>query len=108
MSNVNIEPSWKGVLQEYFETLEFETLANFVKSEYQTKAIFPSPENIFAAFKQTPFDQVKVIILGQDPYHGGNQAHGLSFSVQNDVKIPPSLQNIYKEIQQEFNMLKMR
>ena len=106
MSNVNIEPSWKAVLQEYFDTVEFENLTNFVKNEYQTKTIFPEPEHIFAAFQQAPFNEVKVVILGQDPYHGENQAHGLSFSVQNDIKVPPSLQNIYKEIQQEFNIKK--
>jgi uracil-DNA glycosylase len=106
MSDVQIEPTWKTILQEYFETAEFENLINFIKTEYQTKTIFPAVNKIFEAFWQTPFHKVKVIILGQDPYHGINQAHGLSFSVQNGVKAPPSLQNIYKEIQQEFNIKK--
>lgn len=106
MSNINIEREWKEVLQDYFETKEFENLANFVKSEYQTKTIFPSPENIFAAFQKTPFSKAQVIILGQDPYYGENQAHGLSFSVQNGVKIQPSLHNIYKEIEQELSIKK--
>jgi len=103
--SIQIEESWKAVLQEYFETKEFENLTDFVKSEYQTKTIFPPIGEIFAAFWQTPFSQVKVIILGQDPYHGANQAHGLSFSVQSG-RIPPSLGNIYKEIQNEFNIKK--
>ena len=106
MSKVQIEPSWQAVLQEYFETTEFAALTDFVKAEYQTKTVYPAPNNIFRAFWLTPFDQVKVVILGQDPYHGPNQAHGLSFSVQNGVKIPPSLRNIYKEIETEFGIKK--
>jgi uracil-DNA glycosylase len=106
MPNVNIEPSWKELLEEYFETPEFENLVSFVKNEYQTKTIFPAPNKIFEAFWQTPLEKVKVIILGQDPYHGDNQAHGLSFSVPVRVKVPPSLQNIYKEIEKELNIKK--
>ncbi len=103
---VQIEPEWKEVLQEYFKKDEFENLTTFVKNEYLTKTVFPSPENIFKAFWNTPFSKVKVVILGQDPYHGFGQAHGLSFSVQDGVKVPPSLQNIYKELQDEFGIKK--
>lgn len=106
MPNVNIEPQWKAVLQQYFELPEFEQLTDFVKSEYQAKTVYPKPEDIFKAFWQTPISQVKVVILGQDPYHGPNQAHGLSFSVQNGVTVPPSLKNIYKEIELEFGTKK--
>ncbi len=103
---VTIHQSWKAVLQEYFDTKEFTDLTEFVKNEYKTKVIYPKANNIFKAFDLTPFDQVKVIVLGQDPYHGPNQAHGLSFSVENGVKLPPSLQNIYKEIEAEFDIKK--
>jgi len=105
-NQVNIENEWRFVLEEYFETPEFKTLTDFVKQEYQTKNIYPKSEDIFRAFWETSFSKVKVVILGQDPYHGVNQAHGLSFSVQNGVKLPPSLQNIYKEIQTEFEIKK--
>jgi uracil-DNA glycosylase len=104
--NVQIEPEWKTVLEGYFSKLEFEKLSKFVKAEYQSKQVFPVPENIFKAFWNTPFSKVKVVILGQDPYHGQGQAHGLAFSVQNGVKVPPSLQNIYKEIEAEFGIKK--
>ncbi len=106
MSNINIEPEWKAVLGDYFETSEFIELTDFVKDEYQTKTIYPKPQDIFAAFQKTPFSQVKVIILGQDPYHGENRAHGLSFSVPDGINPPPSLKNIYKEIEQEFGVKK--
>lgn len=106
MSNINIEPEWKAVLGDYFEKPEFVELTNFVKDEYQTKTIYPKPQDIFAAFQKTPFSQVKVVILGQDPYHGENQAHGLSFSVPDGINPPPSLKNIYKEIEQEFGVKK--
>lgn len=106
MPDVKIEPSWKAILQEYFETPEFQTLTDFVKNEYANKTIFPNPSKIFQAFWQTPFKEVKVIILGQDPYHGENQAHGLSFSVPIGVRVPPSLKNIYKEIETEFGIQK--
>ena len=79
---VTIDESWKVVLQDYFDTDEFEALTQFIKDEYKTKIIYPKAPNIFKAFDLTPIDKVKVIILGQDPYHGPNQAHGLSFSVE--------------------------
>jgi len=103
---VNIDSSWKAVLQDYFDTDEFERLTQFVKNEYKTKTTYPKATNIFKAFDLTPFDKVKVIILGQDPYHGPNQAHGLSFSVEEGVTTPPSLKNIYKEIEAEFGIKK--
>lgn len=106
MSSVKMEPEWNQVLAEYFATPEFENLTEFVKSEYRTKEIYPTLENIFRAFWLTPFSKVRVVILGQDPYHGPNQAHGLSFSVQNGIKLPPSLKNIYKEIESNFGIKK--
>jgi len=96
--DVKIEPSWKQVLQEEFDKPYFEELANFVRDEYKSKQVFPPPKDIFKAFDLCPFDKVKVVILGQDPYHGDGQAHGLCFSVNKDISMPPSLVNIYKEI----------
>lgn len=98
---VKIESTWKSVLEEEFSKPYFEQLTQFVKSEYATKKIFPKGPDIFRAFDLTPFDQVKVVILGQDPYHEPNQAHGLCFSVQDGIKFPPSLQNIFKELSAE-------
>lgn len=106
MSKVKIEPEWEAVLKDYFETSEFSQLTDFVKSQYQTKKVYPEPQNIFGAFWLTPFSKVKVVILGQDPYHGPNQAHGLSFSVQDGINPPPSLKNIYKEIESNFDIKK--
>ena len=95
---VKIEPSWKKVLQKEFDEKYFEDLVKFVKSEYQKSTVYPPAKFIFNAFELTPFDKVKVVILGQDPYHEVNQANGLAFSVNDGVVIPPSLVNIYKEI----------
>jgi uracil-DNA glycosylase len=95
---VKIEPSWKKVLEKEFEEEYFVKLTEFVKSEYQTATIYPPPKFIFRAFELTPFDQVKVVILGQDPYHWPGQANGLCFAVNRGVRLPPSVQNIYKEI----------
>lgn len=105
-NKVKIEPEWAGVLEEVFATEEFSRLADFVRAEYLTKKIFPQPENVFKAFWLTPFSKVKVVILGQDPYHGDGQAHGLCFSVPKGVAIPPSLQNIYKEIESDLGVKK--
>ena len=99
---VKIEESWKKVLQQEFEEEYFKNLTEFVKSEYQKGTVYPPPKFIFNAFELTPFDKVKVVILGQDPYHGINQANGLAFSVNNGVAIPPSLINIYKEIESDI------
>jgi uracil-DNA glycosylase len=96
--NVQIEPSWKKVLQEEFEKDYFKRLSETVRKAYLSDSVFPPPKLVFNAFEHCTFDAVKVVILGQDPYHNPRQAHGLSFSVPNGVKPPPSLQNIYKEI----------
>lgn len=99
--NVQIEPNWKIHLADEFEKPYFKTLTSFVKQEYQTQQIYPPGKHIFNAFNFCPFNEVKVVIIGQDPYHGPGQAHGLCFSVMNDTKIPPSLRNIFKEINQD-------
>lgn len=95
---VAIEPSWKEALKSEFDEAYFSSLTFFVKEEYKSAAVYPTPKNIFRAFELTPFDQVKVVILGQDPYHGAGQANGLSFAVNEGVRLPPSLQNIFKEL----------
>lgn len=100
--NIKIHPSWKSILSDEFEKDYFVSLVEFVKNEYSTKKIFPPGKLIFNAFEQTPFDRVRVVIIGQDPYHGYGQAMGLSFSVPTGVRIPPSLQNIYREIQSDL------
>ncbi len=99
---VQLEASWKEVLKDEFEKPYFKELADFVKEEYENTTVYPHPKNIFSAFELTPFNQVKVVILGQDPYHGAGQAHGLSFSVVEGVRNPPSLQNIYKELESDL------
>lgn len=96
--DVKIEPSWKKVLSAEFEKDYFAQLTEFVKSEYKSATVYPPPKFIFRAFELTPFDQVKVVIIGQDPYHWEGQANGLCFAVNKGVKLPPSVQNIYKEI----------
>lgn len=100
--DVRIEASWKSQLQEEFEKPYFKQLTEFVHSEYASQKIYPPAKLIFNAFDQCPFDRVKVVILGQDPYHGPGQAHGLCFSVNDGVDFPPSLQNIFKEIQNDI------
>lgn len=95
---VKINESWRQHLEAEFEKDYFQNLVGFVKQEYQTKTVYPKPKDIFKAFDLCGFDDVKVIILGQDPYHGQGQANGLCFSVGEKVAVPPSLQNIYKEI----------
>jgi uracil-DNA glycosylase len=100
--NIKVEESWKLVLKEEFNKPYFIQLVNHIKTEKeQGKLIYPKGSNIFNAFNKTPLDKVKVVILGQDPYHGPNQAHGLSFSVQKGIPFPPSLQNIFKELQRD-------
>ncbi len=100
--DVKIEPSWKRALQDEFGKEYFATLTQFVKDEYKSGPVYPNPKNIFRAFDLTPFDQVKVVILGQDPYHGKGQANGLAFAVGEGVALPPSLQNIYKELENDL------
>jgi uracil-DNA glycosylase len=99
MQNIVIESEWKKELSEYFSTPAWGSLMDFVQKEYQAKEIFPKYENLFHAFSLTPFSKIKVVILGQDPYHGPGQAHGLCFSVQDGILLPPSLKNICKEIE---------
>lgn len=96
--SVQIEASWKEALQEEFEKDYFKSLSKTVRNAYVSKDVFPPPKLVFNAFEHCPFQKIKIVILGQDPYHNPGQAHGLSFSVPNGVKPPPSLQNIYKEI----------
>lgn len=100
--NVKIEQSWKEVLQREFEQDYFCNLVAFVKQEYASGTVFPPGNEIFAAFDATPFDRVKVVIIGQDPYHGERQANGLCFSVADGIQFPPSLQNIFKEIHDDI------
>jgi uracil-DNA glycosylase len=107
MSNerVKLAPSWKARIGEYLERPQMQELSAFLRAEKQAgKVIYPPGPDIFAAFEHTPFDQVRVVILGQDPYHGPNQAHGLCFSVRPGVQVPPSLQNIFKEIQRDLGI----
>jgi len=99
---VKIENSWKEALKDEFGKEYFQKLTAFVKEEYKKSTVYPVPKCIFHAFELTPFDKVKVVILGQDPYHGPGQAHGLSFSVPEGVNNPPSLQNIYKELEADL------
>ena len=98
---VKIEASWKEQLSEEFEKEYFTKLIEFVRNEYQTQRIYPPGKLIFNAFDQCPFNDVKVVILGQDPYHGPGQAHGLCFSVNDGIDFPPSLRNIFKEVQMD-------
>ena len=104
MSDVKIEASWKEKLAEEFGKPYFQQLAQFVREEYQKFTIYPPGGKIFNAFDKCPFDKVKVVILGQDPYHGPGQANGLSFSVNDGVALPPSLQNIYKELKSDLGV----
>ncbi|MBP7509668.1 MAG: uracil-DNA glycosylase [Prolixibacteraceae bacterium] len=96
--DVKIEQGWKEILKDEFEKPYFIKLTEFVKSEYKTQQVSPPGKEIFNAFNLCPFDKVKVVIIGQDPYHGPGQAHGLCFSVRDGVDFPPSLRNIFKEI----------
>lgn len=96
--DVKIAPDWKALLEEEFSKPYFEKLTRFVKEEYATRRIYPRGSNIFRAFDKCPLDKLKVVIIGQDPYHGPGQAHGLCFSVDEGVPHPPSLQNIFKEV----------
>ena len=102
--DVKIENSWKLQLKNEFQQPYFSNLVQFVKQEYQTQTVYPPGKYIFNAFDQCPFDKVKVVILGQDPYHEPGQAHGLCFSVNDGVPFPPSLQNIFKEIQSDLGI----
>ncbi|MCQ2109897.1 MAG: uracil-DNA glycosylase [Bacteroidaceae bacterium] len=100
--DVRIEQSWKEVLQPEFDKPYFRNLTDFVRQEYSTVQVFPPARLIFNAFDLCPFNKVKVVIIGQDPYHGPGQAHGLCFSVNDGIQFPPSLKNIFKEIESDL------
>ena len=102
--NVDIHPSWKALLAEEFDKPYFKDLVDFVKTEYTQHKCYPKGKDIFKAFDLCSFDDLKVVIIGQDPYHGPGQAHGLCFSVPNGVAPPPSLINIYKELETDLNI----
>ncbi|NNK77030.1 MAG: uracil-DNA glycosylase [Maribacter sp.] len=102
---VNIDPSWKLPLSEEFEKPYFQKLVNFVKTEYTQYTCYPKGKHVFAAFDHSPFEKTKVVIIGQDPYHGPNQANGLCFSVSDGIPHPPSLINIFKEIETDLGIL---
>lgn len=102
---VRLEPGWKARIGDYLERPEMRALADFLRAEKRAgKEIYPPGPEIFAAFDHTPFEAVRVVILGQDPYHGPGQAHGLCFSVRPDVPVPPSLDNIFKEITRDLGV----
>ncbi|MCI9280192.1 MAG: uracil-DNA glycosylase [Bacilli bacterium] len=100
-----IQNDWDDVLKIVFESEGFKKFYHFVEEEYKTKTIFPPQDYVFNALKLTPYKEVKVVIVGQDPYHGEGEAHGLSFSVQKGKKLPPSLKNIYKELESDLGIL---
>jgi len=102
---IKLEPSWKSRVGDYLQREDMQQLSAFLRARRQDGAhIFPPPPRIFAALDATPFDQVKVVVLGQDPYHGAGQAHGLSFSVPPGVPVPPSLDNIFKELKRDLGI----
>lgn len=105
MSDIKLGPSWKKHLEPELKSVSMQNLKSFLKDQYDKKrSIFPKANEYFYALDMTPLDQVQVVILGQDPYHGPGQAHGLSFSVREGVRLPPSLQNIYKEIESDLRV----
>ncbi len=101
---IKIDKSWSEKLKQEFEKEYFQELTSFVKEEYLSKTVYPLPKNLFRAFNLCPFNKTKVVIIGQDPYHGPKQAHGLCFSVQEGTKNPPSLKNIFKEIESDLGV----
>ena len=104
MAEVRMAEDWKELLAEEFDKPYFNDLVRFVKEEYAQGVVYPSGANIFRAFDQCPFERLKVVIIGQDPYHGPNQANGLCFSVNDGVAFPPSLQNIFKEVSSDIGV----
>jgi len=102
--DIKMHSSWKSILNEEFEKPYFKDLISFVKTEYATKVCYPKGSQIFSAFDHCHFDEVKIVIIGQDPYHGPNQANGLCFSVNDGIPFPPSLYNIFKEIEKDLNI----
>ena len=104
MAEVRMAEDWKALLAEEFDKPYFNDLVRFVKEEYAQSVVYPSGANIFRAFDKCPFERLKVVIIGQDPYHGPNQANGLCFSVNDGVAFPPSLQNIFKEVANDIGV----
>ena len=104
MAEVTVHPSWREILDSEFKKPYFENLKNFVKAEYGSGTVYPPGKLIFNALNHTPYDRVKVVILGQDPYHGPGQANGMCFSVNSAVPLPPSLKNIFKEIKSDLGL----
>ena len=104
MLAIPIHNHWEPIINKAIQTPTYQSLRKFLKKEYTNYTIFPNKDNIWTAFQWTDYEDVKVVILGQDPYHGKGQAHGLSFSVQPQVKIPPSLKNIYKELEDDLGI----
>lgn len=100
------DPTWRQLLQEEFAKEYMKSLEIKLKEDYEHKTIYPKPNDLFSAFNLIPFDKIKVVIIGQDPYHGPSQAHGLCFSVQPGIKIPPSLANIFKELESDLGIKK--
>ena len=100
---IKIQNDWQPIIEEATNTESYQSLKRFLIDEYEEHIVYPPIEEIWTAFEWTPYKDVKVVIIGQDPYHGPNQAHGLSFSVKETVKIPPSLKNIYKELENDLN-----
>jgi len=105
--DIMINKKWDEILEEEFKSPYFEKLGVFIKNEYKEKTIYPKYENIFNALRLTDYDKVKVVILGQDPYHGEGEAHGLSFSVQSGVRRPPSLNNMFKELYNDLGITRI-
>ena len=101
---MNTNTNWDNLLKDEIKKEYFVKILKFLDNEYKSKTIYPTKEDIYNALKYTPYNNVKVVILGQDPYHGPNQAHGLSFSVDKDIKLPPSLKNIYKELNNDLGI----
>lgn len=104
MKDVRMDPAWKSALHDEFQKSYWNSLTDFVRSEYTKGPVYPPPKDIFRAFDLCPFDKVKVVIVGQDPYHGPRQANGLSFAVHDGIPLPPSLQNIFKEIHNDLGI----
>lgn len=105
MKDVKIDKTWKAVLKTEFQKPYWKILTEFIRSQYITEKVYPPAKNIFRAFDLCPLDSVKVVIVGQDPYHGEKQANGLSFAVNDGITLPPSLKNIYKEIQSDLKII---
>lgn len=105
MTDVKIESTWKEKLQSEFDQQYFQNLSQTIREEYTSKKVYPPAKDVFRAFNLCPFDTVKVVIVGQDPYHGAGQANGLSFAVHEGIKLPPSLKNIFNEIKNDLGVI---